>query len=89
MVVQSEAEGVLQGGATVRVISIGEGKSTNINCSSVNYLSKSNIKVCILQLWAHETLEPTPEEAIREYWLDIKVHLFEWNQHVPIGHMEN
>lgn len=61
MEVQLKVEGVLQGGSKVLLSS--EGKPTNIHCSSIYYLSKSNIILLILQLLAHKTLEPTLEEA--------------------------
>ncbi|EOY18324.1 Uncharacterized protein TCM_042921 [Theobroma cacao] len=41
------------------------------------------------QLWALETLEPTADKALREYFVDIDVPLSEGNEYVPIGHMED
>ncbi|WRX24585.1 Ulp1 protease family [Theobroma cacao] len=42
-----------------------------------------------LELWALETLEPTADEALREYFVDLYVPLSEGNKYVPIGHMED
>ncbi|EOY26307.1 Uncharacterized protein TCM_027787 [Theobroma cacao] len=41
------------------------------------------------QLWALKTLEPTTDEALREYFVDLNVPLSEGNEYVPIGHMED
>ncbi|EOY33293.1 Uncharacterized protein TCM_041242 [Theobroma cacao] len=41
------------------------------------------------QLWALEKLEPTTDEALREYFVDLDVLLSEGNEYVPIWHMED
>ncbi|EOY32368.1 Uncharacterized protein TCM_040241 [Theobroma cacao] len=43
----------------------------------------------ISELWALETLEPTTDEALREYFVDLDVSLSEGHEYVPIGHMED
>ncbi|WRX26833.1 Ulp1 protease family [Theobroma cacao] len=40
-------------------------------------------------LWAQETLEPTANEALREYFMDLDVPLSEGHEYMPIEHMED